>query len=69
MPTAVAIAKIFNTDSCDIYTDVKGYIQQIQIKFPLLKNYLIDIDEEMLELPSTTSKSYATFSSANCYDL
>ena len=30
--TAVAVAKIFNADSCEIYTDVDGVFQRIQIK-------------------------------------
>ena len=31
--TAVAIAKLFNADTCEIYTDVDGYIQLILLKF------------------------------------
>ena len=35
--TAVAVAKIFDADKCEIYTDVMEYFQLIQIKFQLLK--------------------------------
>ena len=38
--SAVAIAKIFNTDACEIYTDVDGVFQLIQIKSQLQKKLI-----------------------------
>ena len=53
--TAVAIAKIFNTDSCDIYTDVDGVYSTDPNKIPLAKIDKISY-EEMLELSSLGAK-------------
>ena len=54
--TAVAIAKIFNTDSCDIYTDVDGVYSTDPKKIPLAKKIDKISYEEMLELSSLGAK-------------
>ena len=54
--TAVAIAKIFNTDSCDIYTDVDGVYSTDPNKIPLAKKIDKISYEEMLELSSLGAK-------------
>ena len=36
--TAVAVAKLFKADCCEIYTDVDGVFSTIQIKSQLQKN-------------------------------
>ena len=36
--TAVAVAKIFNTDTCEIYTDVDGVYSSDPNKIPLAKD-------------------------------
>ena len=38
--TAVAVAKIFSADSCEIYTDVDGVFSQILIKYQLQKKLI-----------------------------
>ena len=50
--TAVAIAKIFNTDSCEIYTDVDGVFSTDPNKVPVAKKIDKISYEEMLELLS-----------------
>ena len=50
--TAVAIAKIFNTDSCEIYTDVDGVYSTDPNKIPVAKKIDRISYEEMLELSS-----------------
>ena len=50
--TAVAIAKIFGTDSCEIYTDVDGVYSSDPNKIPLAKKIDKISYEEMLELSS-----------------
>ena len=50
--TAVAIAKIFKTDSCEIYTDVDGVYSSDPNKIPLAKKIDKISYEEMLELSS-----------------
>ena len=54
--TAVAIAKIFQTDSCDIYTDVDGVYSSDPNKIPLAKKIDKISYEEMLELSSLGAK-------------
>ena len=54
--TAVAIAKIFNTDSCVIYTDVDGVYSTDPNKIPLAKKIDKISYEEMLELSSLGAK-------------
>ena len=53
--TAVAIAKIFNTDACEIYTDVDGVYSTDPNKIPVAKIDKISYDE-MLELSSLGAK-------------
>ena len=54
--TAVAIAKIFNTDSCEIYTDVDGVYSTDPNKIPIAKKIDKISYEEMLELSSLGAK-------------
>ena len=54
--TAVAVAKIFNTDSCDIYTDVDGVYSTDPNKIPVAKRIEKISYEEMLELSSLGAK-------------
>ncbi len=54
--TAVAIAKIFNTDSCEIYTDVDGVFSTDPNKIPVAKKIDKISYEEMLELSSLGAK-------------
>ena len=54
--TAVAIAKIFNTDSCEIYTDVDGVYSTDPNKIPVAKKIDKISYEEMLELSSLGTK-------------
>ncbi len=54
--SAVAIAKIFNTDSCEIYTDVDGVYSTDPNKIPLAKKIDKISYEEMLELSSLGAK-------------
>mgnify|MGYP001444291459 CR=1 FL=1 len=54
--TAVAIAKIFNTDSCEIYTDVEGVYSSDPNKIPVAKKIDKISYEEMLELSSLGTK-------------
>ena len=54
--TAVAIAKIFNTDSCEIYTDVDGVYSTDPNKIPVAKRIDKISYEEMLELSSLGAK-------------
>ncbi len=54
--TAVAIAKIFQTDSCEIYTDVDGVYSSDPNKIPLAKKIDKISYEEMLELSSLGAK-------------
>ena len=50
--SAVAIAKIFNTDSCEIYTDVDGVYSTDPNKVPVAKKIDNISYDEMLELAS-----------------
>ncbi|MDC3152280.1 aspartate kinase [Pelagibacteraceae bacterium] len=54
--TAVAIAKIFETDSCEIYTDVEGVYSTDPNKIPIAKKIDKISYEEMLELSSLGAK-------------
>ena len=54
--TAVAIAKIFNTDSCEIYTDVDGVYSTDPNKVPVAKKIDKISYEEMLEMSSLGAK-------------
>ena len=54
--TAVAVAKIFQTDSCEIYTDVDGVYSSDPNKIPLAKKIDKISYEEMLELSSLGAK-------------
>ena len=54
--TAVAIAKIFETDSCEIYTDVDGVYSSDPNQVPLAKKIDKISYEEMLELSSLGAK-------------
>ena len=54
--TAVAIAKIFDTDSCEIYTDVEGVYSTDPNKIPVAKKIDKISYEEMLELSSLGAK-------------
>ena len=53
--TAVAVAKLLNTDSCEIYTDVDGVYSSDPNKIPVAKIDKISY-EEMLELSSLGAK-------------
>jgi aspartate kinase len=54
--TAVAIAKIFNTDNCEIYTDVDGVYSTDPNKIPVAKKIDNISYDEMLELSSLGAK-------------
>ncbi len=54
--TAVAIAKIFKTDSCEIYTDVDGVYSTDPNKIPVAKKIDKISYQEMLELSSLGAK-------------
>tara|TARA_B100000945_G_scaffold300705_1_gene282798 strand:- start:23 stop:889 length:867 start_codon:yes stop_codon:yes gene_type:complete len=54
--TAVAVAKIFDTDSCEIYTDVEGVYSSDPKKIPVAKKINKISYEEMLELSSLGTK-------------
>jgi len=54
--TAVAIAKIFNTEECEIYTDVEGVYSTDPRYFPKAKKISKISYEEMLELSSLGAK-------------
>ncbi len=54
--TAVAVAKIFNADSCEIYTDVDGVYSTDPNKIPVAKKINKISYDEMLELSSLGAK-------------
>jgi len=54
--TAVAIAKIFKTDHCEIYTDVEGVFSMDPKNFPKAKKINKISYEEMLEMSSLGAK-------------
>ena len=54
--TAVAVAKIFNVDNCEIYTDVDGVYSTDPNKIPVAKKIDKISFDEMLELSSLGAK-------------
>ena len=54
--SAVAVAKIFNADSCEIYTDVDGVFSTDPNKIPVAKKIDKISYDEMLELSSLGAK-------------
>ena len=54
--TAVAVAKLFNADSCEIYTDVDGVYSSDPNKIPVAKKINKISYDEMLELSSLGAK-------------
>ena len=54
--TAVAVAKLFDADSCDIYTDVDGVYSSDPNKIPVAKKIEKISYDEMLELSSLGAK-------------
>ena len=54
--TAVAIAKLFNADTCEIYTDVDGVYSTDPNKIPVAKKIDKISYDEMLELSSLGAK-------------
>ena len=69
--TAVAIAKIFNTESCEIYTDVDGVYSTDPNKIPVAKKIDKISYDEMLELSSLGAKVMqpAAVQTAMMYDI
>ena len=69
--TAVAIAKIFNTDECEIYTDVDGVYSTDPRHFPKAKKINKISYEEMLEMSSLGAKvmQSSAVQTAMMYDL
>ena len=54
--TAVAVAKLFNADACEIYTDVDGVFSSDPNKIPVAKKIDKISYDEMLELSSLGAK-------------
>ena len=69
--TAVAVAKIFNADSCEIYTDVDGVFSTDPNKIPVAKKIDKISFEEMLELSSLGAKvmQHSSVQTAMMYDI
>ncbi len=69
--TAVAIAKIFKTDYCEIYTDVEGVYSTDPKSFPVAKKIEKISYEEMLEMSSLGAKvmQASAVQTAMMYDL
>ena len=69
--TAVAIAKIFNTEECEIYTDVEGVYSTDPRYFPKAKKINKISYEEMLEMSSLGAKvmQSSAVQTAMIYDL
>ena len=69
--TAVAIAKMFNTDACEIYTDVEGVYSTDPRYFPKAKKINKISYEEMLEMSSLGAKvmQSSAVQTAMMYDL
>ena len=69
--TAVAIAKIFETDNCEIYTDVDGVFSTDPNKIPVAKKIDKISYEEMLELSSLGAKvmQSSAIQTAMMYDI
>jgi len=69
--TAVAIAKVFNTDECEIYTDVEGVYSADPKQFSKAKKIKKISYEEMLEMSSLGAKvmQSSAVQTAMIYDL
>ena len=69
--TAVAIAKVFKTDECEIYTDVEGVYSTDPRNFPKAKKINKISYEEMLEMSSLGAKvmQSSAVQTATMYDL
>ena len=69
--SAVAIAKIFNTDSCEIYTDVDGVYSTDPNKVPVAKKIDNISYDEMLELASLGARvmQASAIQTAMMYDI
>ena len=69
--TAVAIAKIFNADTCEIYTDVDGVYSTDPNKIPVAKKINKISYDEMLELSSLGAKvmQSSAIQTAMMYDI
>jgi aspartate kinase len=69
--TAVAIAKVFNTDECEIYTDVEGVYSTDPRNFSKAKKIKKVSYEEMLEMSSLGAKvmQSSAIQTAMMYDL
>ena len=69
--TAVAVAKIFNADTCEIYTDVDGVFSTDPNKIPVAKKIDKISFDEMLELSSLGAKvmQSAAVQTAMMYDI
>jgi aspartate kinase len=69
--TAVAIAKVFNTDECEIYTDVEGVYSTDPKNFPKARKISKISYEEMLEMSSLGAKvmQSTAVQTAMMYDL
>ena len=67
--TAVAFAKLFNANSCEIYTDVDGVYSTDPNKIPVAKKIDKISYDEMLELSSLGAKVMQPSCSANSYDV
>ena len=69
--TAVAIAKIFDTDSCEIYTDVEGVYSTDPKNFPKAQKIDKISYEEMLEMSALGAKVMQTSAvqTAMMYDI
>ena len=67
--TAVAFAKIFDADTCEIYTDVDGVYSTDPNKIPVAKKIEKISYDEMLELSSLGAKVMQSFCCSNCNDV
>ena len=67
--TAVAVAKIFNADTCEIYTDVDGVYSTDPNKIPVAKKIDKISYDEMLRIIIFRSKSNAIICCSNSYDV
>ena len=67
--TAVAVAKIFNADTCEIYTDVDGVFSTDPNKIPVAKKIEKISYDEMLRIIIFRGKSNAIFCCSNSYDV
>ena len=67
--TAVAVAKIFNADTCEIYTDVDGVYSTDPNKIPVAKKIDKISFDEMLRTIIFGSKSNAIIRCSNSHDV